>query len=316
MAGLHAQLGWALEPIPGQVTAPSRFVPFVSESLGQEIERDEVDTLVAANRVLRSDQWSPGECTVGGDVGFELYPSGVGQLLQLMFGSVATSSVAVGRWSHRFTPGPLSGLSATFQVGRPTTDGTVVPFTYAGCKVASWELAVAAGEYATLGLTLAAISESTNTPLQAAVTPVVRPLLGSDTRLTIDGATVAVRALRLAGNNALDTDRRPVAADCSTIREPLEAGLRAYTGTLAGVEFRDLDLYQRFADGTEAALTLALAAGGDTVDVTANVRFDGTTPHVEDRGLLAHDLPVTILAPGSDDGDAIAVTLTNSDPTP
>lgn len=316
MAGLNARLGWALEGVPGQAATPVWSLPFVSESLSQDIARDEVDTLVGANRVRRSGQWSPGECTVGGDVGFELYPAGVGQLLLLMFGSVATSSVAVGRWSHRFTPGPLGGLSATFQVGRPTTTGIVIPFTYAGCKAVTWELAVATGEYATLGLTLAAVSESTDVPLTAVAAPTVRPLLASNARLVVAGTELKVKAFKLAGDNGLDVDRRPVASDCSTIREPLEGGLRAYTGSLDGSEFGDLTAYRRYVDGTEATLTLDLSAGADTAAVAVNVRFDGSTPNVEGRGLLTHDLPFTVTAPSDDDGDAVAVTVTNSESTP
>lgn len=315
MAGLFAQCGWALETVPGVPAAVSRSVPFVSESMGQEIARDEPDTLVAGNRLRRSGQWSPGERTVGGYLGFELFPSGAGELFTLMLGSAVTTQVGVDRYQHRFTPGSLNGLSATFQVGKPTT-GIVIPFTYAGCKVASWELAVTAGEYATMGLQLAAISETTLIPFVPLTPPGRRPLFGSDAHITVDGSVLAGRRLRLNGDNALDIDRRPVASDSDTIREPLEDGLRPTGGSLAGIEFRDLTAYQLFIDGTEAALTVDMWAGPDLVQIEANVRFDGTTPNVEDRGLLATDIPFTIIAPTDDDGDGLAVILTNSDPIP
>lgn len=314
-SGMSAQVGWELEGTVGEVEAPAVFVPLLGETLTQDIARDESDA-VEARRVLRSVDWSPGERTISGDLHFELYTRGLGKLFLLMFGAVTTTQIGVTRWAHTFTTGNLTGTAASIQVGKPTTGALVVPFTYSGCKAASWELAVAAGEFATLAVGVAAMSETTGEPLGAAVMPTnLQCLIGHQATLTLDGAPLAgIRSLRLAGDNALDTDRRPV-TNSTTPDEALEDGRRVLSGTLDG-EFRSMDAYQRFLDGTEAALTFTLTdLAGESVSATANVRFDTKTPTVDGRGLLAQSVPFTCAAPEGDDS-ALTVTVTNDSPTP
>ncbi|MPY81612.1 MAG: hypothetical protein GEV04_25245, partial [Actinophytocola sp.] len=179
----------------------------VEESLAQEIERLESEGIIAGARVLRSEQWAPGNVTVGGDVGLELYQQQTGLLFSHMFGAVATAGVAP-TFTHTFTPGDLSGKAFTAQVGRPDVGGVVRAFTYAGCKVASWELAVEAGENATLGLTVIGMTETTATPLAVATfaTDAARPLNFRHGAVTIAGAAAKVRALTVSADNMLSDD--------------------------------------------------------------------------------------------------------------
>ena len=151
-SGLAAQIGFVTETTVGVAKTPTLFLPLVDESIELEKERLESEGIYAGRRVLDSDQWNGGNNTVGGDIGLELTNRGLGVLFKHAFGGVATTGS--GPYTHTFTPGDLSGVSFTTQVGVPGVGGTVHPKTASGCKVASWELACAAGEIATWGQTV------------------------------------------------------------------------------------------------------------------------------------------------------------------
>jgi hypothetical protein len=155
--GLDSQLGFAIETTPGVPVTPTTFVPMLGETLKQDKKRMESGALLQGRRVLPGDMWNGGPIDIMGDVNTELYNRGMGKLFRLMFGGAATTGA--GPYTHTFTPATLTGLTGTFQVGRGGANGTVYPFTYSGCKVASWELSCAAGEIATLSLSLVGTNE-------------------------------------------------------------------------------------------------------------------------------------------------------------
>jgi hypothetical protein len=377
-SGLAAQIGFADEVTPGLPVAPSVFLPLSTESLSQERERLESEGIRAGRRVLDPLQWNGGNHTVGGDVGLELYDVGTTKLLKHCFGGVATTGV--GPYQHVFTPGDLSGKSFTTQVGRPDVGtGAVHPFTYDGCKVASWEIACQAGEIATFGVTVVGMreqagsrvvtdgvttdTESVITSASAAFTQAdvgasvsgtgipagarilsvtnattavlsanatatdtgvsitiglalgavtypanIRPFKFNHIGVTVGGSPVNVKGLTLSGDNGLNADRRFL--NDEHIKEPLEADLRTYEGTL-DVEFTDLGLYRRFLAGEEAAVVATAVRGASSLTITTNVRFDGETPGVSGREILEQTVPIKCV--GSTDAAAITVTLTNAD---
>lgn len=151
-SGLAGQIGFVTETTSGVAKAPTLFLPIVDESIGLAKERLESQAIIAGRRVLDSNQWAGGPSTAAGDVGLELTNRGLGTLFRHMFGGKATTGT--NPYTHTFTPGDLSGLSMTAQVGVPGVGGTVHPKTASGCKVTSWELACSAGEIATLGLSV------------------------------------------------------------------------------------------------------------------------------------------------------------------
>lgn len=315
-SGMNASIGFVTEAAYGTYLAPTRWVPLdenQGESLTKDIDRIESGGIIAGQRVLRSAQWAPGSVMVEGDLGFELYDRSIGLLFTHMFGSVATSGA--GPYTHTFTPGDLTGKSLTVQIGKPnTTDGTVHPFSATGVKVTSWEVACAAGEVATLGLSVVAkdmvTSQTLVAPTYASGIGVGMTFVGAT--VTLAGTAYKTREVTIAGDNGLDTERIFIGQD--TIEEPLEAALREYTGTIDS-EFFDLTAYNRFVNGTEAALVVAFAKGASTCTFTMNVRFDGETPQVEDRGIVPQSLPYKCVG-STTDGSAITAVLVNTDTTP
>lgn len=310
-SGLSAQLGFAQETTYGTPVTVTRFVPLVSESLAREIERLESAGIIAGARLVRSQQWSAGNQNVGGDLGLELYDRSIGLLFKHMFGAV--SSTGAGPYTHTFTPGSLEGLGLTVQVGRPDVAGTVQPFTYAGLKVASWELGLSAGEIATLGLSVVGKSETTGIALaSASYATSIAPMTFVGAAVTVSGSSSRVRSLSLAGDNGLDVDRYFIG---DTQRdEPLETQLREYTGEL-DTEFMGLTDYNRFVNGTESTLVIALAKGSSTCTITCNVRYDGQTPAVDGPGIIGQTLPFKAIAT-TNDAAGITAVLVNSDSQP
>lgn len=313
MGGLDAQFGFGLEGVPGVPVAPSVFLPFTSESLSMSDARDESDALVSEIWTQRTGQWWPGERTVAGDVTLDVGACGLNGLWLLMFGAVQSTQVGVDRWEYRFIPGPLNGRAATVQVGRPT-EGATVPVTVSGCKVTSWELAVEVDQPASLAVTLAGMGYTTSIPL--AEPTYTRPeLLWADSlTVTVAGVTTKVKSFTVGGDNGLDVERRPVAAEvASGIREPLESGWRRWTGTLDGLDLHESSPHWHlFNDGTEATLTAGLRSlGGSRLTVEAHVRLDAADGHVDGLGITDETVGFTCVtpSPAGVDGDPIAVTV-------
>ena len=318
--GLAAQFGVALETTHGTYVAPDRFFEFNSESLKMEVERLESAGLRAGTRILRSDRWREGRKTVGGDVEIDIVDTNLGILLDhMMGGTVVTSDVgaALGAFEHVWTgPGDLpEGLTAQF--GRPDLAGIVHPFSYLGCKVASWSIKADVGEIGKLSLSLAAQDETTAQTLAAATYPSNKLLVFVDATLTIAAATKNVRSVELTGDNGLAVDRHFVGSQLRS--EPVEGSMHEYGGTIDS-EFLALTDYNRFVNGTEAALVVTFQGATDIeagfpprLQITENIRFDGDTPAVGGPEEIPQNLPFKVV---DDATTSIIVAYQTSDALP
>jgi hypothetical protein len=316
--GLAAQLGVVTETTYGTPVTVTRFYELTDESMKMDIERMESAGLRAGTRVLRSDRWVAGRKTVAGDVNLELANKSFGLLFTHMLGGAAVTTSATGVYTHTFTPGDLP-VSATVQVGRPNNAGTVQPFTYHGCRVASWEISANLGEIGKLKLSLVAEDEDTSTGLASASYPTGLTLLTfKEATLSLASSAIPVTAVTLTGDNGLAADRHRLGSQ--VIKQPLEAGMRDYSGTI-DADFESTTAYARFVSGTEAALVLAFTgatiATGYTylAQFTCNVRFDGDTPNVSGPEELRQPLRFKCLDSGSGPSTAISLSYVTSDAT-
>lgn len=315
--GLSAQLGIAEEVTPGTIVTPDRFFEFTSESLALDIERIESEGLRPNRRNLGTSDWAAGRQGVSGDIELEVQPNGLGVLLKHMLGSVATTTPggATNARLHTATIGALDGDSLTIQVGRTGVDGTTRAFTYAGCKINEWELSAEVDWFLSLTLGIDGMSESTATGLATASYPAVNvPLVWTQGAITVGGSAFDVTSFSLSGSNNLAVDRYFISATTpGTKRQQLEHELREYTGTLEA-EFTDLTAYNRFVNGTHAAVTAtftgALIEGALNYSVTVtlpSVRFDGETPTVGGEGIIGVSLPFRVL------GEDMSIAVQNTD---
>lgn len=144
------QFGFKTEATAGVTVTPDKFLPILDgESLDRTDPILESEGLWAGALVRRMEATNGGLIEVGGSTPFELSTIGATTFFKHMLGAVNTSGS--GTYTHVFTPASLAGLAATLQVG-VNMDGTVIPKTVSGAKVASWAIAGEEGAFLTLGL--------------------------------------------------------------------------------------------------------------------------------------------------------------------
>jgi hypothetical protein len=320
--GLDGQVGFAEESVYGTPVVVSRFFEFLSESMKNDIERIESQGLRSGSRVQRSGRWTAGKASVEGDIEFELANKGFGVLLKHMFGSVITTTPGGGTLTrdHTFTPGDLTALSLTTQVGLPPVSGAVLPMTYHGCKVSEWGISAAVDEIPKLKLSLLGEFEDQAIALATPTYPaLLKAMPATGITLSMAGTGLCVREVTLGCKHGLADDRWCLGT--TQRKNPLEVGLREYGGEFL-CEFEDLTQYNRFVNGTEAALVITMQ--GDVIEgalrysliFTCNVRVDGETPAIEGPELLTMSVPFRCINTGASDGTAITAVYRTTDVTP
>ena len=200
----------------------------------------------------------------------------------------------------------MTGKSLTIQKGVPNTAGTVVPFTYNGCKIAGWELACEVDGILTLTLTIDGWSETTATALATpsysttskvfhfaqgvlvlggtvSTTGGVASLTGGTTVAAVTGATIT-------GDNAMKTDRY-FFGGAGQKAEQIRNGRMAVTGSLDAEFTSAAAIYDTFAADTATAmrLTFTSTSPAATLEVLMPaIYFDGSTPQVARPGRGDH----------------------------
>lgn len=381
-SGMAIQCGYAAETTPGVGVTPTTFLPVVElPSLTVGGDATESDGIIAGRTVLTSDQWNGGNLKVGGDVGHELLDHGQDFLFRAMLGSMSQTG-STGAYTHVHTPGPLDDDALTVQVGIPSISGTVIPSTYTGCHVASWEIACQQGAIATLGVTFAGmrghigsrtianggttnasptvtaatatfvagdigkpitgagipagarivavasdglsctisaaataagtgVSLTIGMPLATATYPsALKPLKSMYLTATIGGLSVPVKNFTVGGDNALDAERYTSGTPFPD--QPLEAGLRSYTGTI-DVEWPGTFYFEAFRNGSELALAGLFKRGANSVKIEGNCRFDANPPSGKGREIVEQSVPVKFIASGATDDTALKITTVNPD---
>lgn len=306
-AGISAQFGFKTETTWNTAVTVDKFLEFVDEGIDNDGGPRIVSQGLRGGRLV-DHRAARGIPKIGGPVKLELPNINLATLLKHMFGTVATTGT--GPWTHTATPGPLLGKSLTVQVGRPSIDGTVNPFTWSGVKIADWELAAATNQYAMLTPSFTVAAETTATALAAASYPAgLAPFTFVQSALTLAGSSVALNSFSLKASNGLKTDRGGPGS--AVIREQITDSRKSYSGTITA-EFESLTNYNRFLAATQAALVLTFSNGSDSFTITMNVELTGDAPKVSGPGILAHNLPFSVLSATSD-AAAITAVLVNQD---
>lgn len=250
--------------------------------------------------------------------------------------SALTQDGATGAYSATHALGPLAGHSFAMQAGRPAVDGTVVPFTYTGCKFSEWEIACALGDIVKFSATIEGRNElaisnvsphtdslNASVPsLQAYTAPtsgsvfrwVGGALLYGGTASTTSGVT-SISAPTIAANitgplslkvtRPLDLNR--FAPDVAPYRnEPLDNGLVQIAGSF-GVEWLSAGTYLSAHQADTATAiqlkftTVPIGSGSDVATfsiMVPNVRLDDAPVPIQGPQVLTQTIPFT----GLDDG--------------
>lgn len=341
-SGLASQVIIGQESTVGTAVTPDTALEFTSESIVGQKNTLQGAGLHAGGQYNRASLRSISTVGGAGDLVLPYRYNKMGKLWKNALGAASTpTAVGTGSVAYKtvFTPGGLQGLALTYQKGVPrTSDGTVVPFTFFGGKVASWKWSMSVSALAEFTATMDFWNCTTATSLAAASYAAgnntwswntLSSLKFGGTASTASNvvsvasgvtATTLVNSIELDGTNPLKTDRQGVGY-AGVKREQLENDYRTLTCTLGGEFTNETELYPLFTSDASfpVQFTLtgpAIASSGQnyTMDVILScckVNTDDVTVGGPD---VVGQSPVLEV---SDDGvnAPIQVTLISTDST-
>jgi hypothetical protein len=300
--GSNAQVGFAEETVwaSGSPTI-NKFIPFTSESV--ILEKNIVATDAIRGGAARS-VWREGAYRVGGDLSAEIQPTGeFGTLLKHALGRAQTAGPSGSPevvYTHDIFPSGVLPEGLRVEIDREAGN-----FVYNGMKVNSVTLNCAVGEPLSSTFSFLGKEETTGGAKTAATSiSTLNPLTFDEGTLSIDGTEGDITSCSITINNNLAEDKGKLG---SKYRAALpRSGFRDVTGTL-NMEFDNLDMYNRYVNGTESFLSLQFTS--DDVITGASdeekyrlfidcprIVFTGTTPTVTGPDIIYHDMPFTAFA--------------------
>lgn len=197
--GTGASLQIGKESTWGTAVSGTNDINITSESLKLNLTKTVEDTLIArvapSARLLMSAE-------AGGSVSGILKPEFAGRLLQLALGgtdTVAANSPVTGAYTHSIVACSASGTLPSFTA---IVDRRVSVKKYSGCKIASFTLDAAAGDYVKYTLDIKAKDESAGT---LATLPAfsLKSFKAVGASITLGGTSVPAKSVKVTVNNSL-----------------------------------------------------------------------------------------------------------------
>lgn len=269
--GLGASLGFVKEASYGTFVAPTKFPEWRGrESIKREQKIVQGEGIAAGRLAPRASQRViVANSAAGGIDDIEVSKTGMGQLLQQIFGTIVTpvQQAATAAYLQTIPFASVQGKSMSVQIGKEATDGTRHVFSYAGGKITEAEFTCAIDQPLLLKTSWDFKSESTTEAFATPSYPVPAEPSFDWSEMTVKTGTVGaetalagVRSASLKVMRALDVERFN-AGNSGAKDEPLENAWQQVTGQLE-VEFRNLtDLHAKFTAGTSTALLLTWTGG-------------------------------------------------------
>jgi hypothetical protein len=338
-SGLDAQFGAKTESVVGTKVTVDRFFDFNSSDLAFDPSYIEGDGIQAGRKFKSVNQAGIARKSAGGKIEIPVLQKGFGWFWKHFIGSTGTATqIDTGTaYKQIHTPGDLSGISFTAQIGKPEPDtGTVKPFTYNGCKVTDWEVTMEDNANTTCSFTVDAWDEDIVTSLATASydTGAVEWNFSHVTTFTIGGTATTtsgltsiasgtdvssvVTSLSLSGKNTLATDRFGL-GNAGIKKEQLEIDFTSITGTFKA-EFNSSDFQSQFRAGTTTALQIdhvgAVIDGTDTYllsFVIPAIKITKAPVSVSGPGLVTVDGEFTVYDPDDGTNPAFQVVIQSTD---
>ena len=317
--GSNSTVGFGEETVwASGTTSISKFIPFISESL--KLERNIVATDAIRGSAARSI-WREGSERTAGELNVEVQPTDeMGTLLKHSLGRVVTvgPSGTDNYYVHHIYPSGSLPAGLKFEVDRDSKY-----FRYKGCKVNELTLECSVNEPLTATFSFLGYDEIQSSQGTTATSiSTLNPLTFDEGALTIDGTSTEVQGFTLSVANNLKDDKGELG---SRYRAAIpRSGFREVTGTL-NMEFDDFTNYNKYVDGTEAALALKFTAD-DKISTSDNyslwiecprIVFTGETPVVDGPDVVYHDMPFVAFASDSVTEDwhryEVRIRLVNGD---
>lgn len=325
-SGLASQIGVKKETTWGTRVAPTSFYEYESEGIKHNRNRIVSRGLRAGRTFQNSGRRVTVTRDASGPVSLEVPNKGFGVLLDLLHGNTVTPTqqAATTAYSQVHNIGASDpSKSATIQVGRPGTDGTVRPFDYVGAQVTDYTFSCDTGGFLMASFTFDCKDEDTSQTLASASYPTGLESFdfSQASTVTVNGTDVSdrVTSFNLSGSAARKTDRYFLGAG-GTKAKPIQNDYSAATVTFDG-EFKDLTTYDLFT-GDDIVPVVVTFTSGTEIDTgypyeisfsLAACQADGETPNVSGPDVLGQQLALTVLDDGTN--PPVAITYQSSDVT-
>lgn len=315
-SGLGGQLGFAKETTYGTYVAPSKFYEFESSGIGLNLITVDGGGIAAgrAARLVTQRVVAGREAT--GSVQMTVPIVGFGLLLQQIFGTNVTPVQQAATTAYLQTHAlatDLLGKSLTAQVGVPSTNGTVNPYSYLGGKITKADFSCAKDDQlkATLDMDFRDVTEA-QALATASYPTTAAPFNFTQMKVKI-GTTVAGAAnadgvdnFSLSIERRMKTDMRY--ANGSGLKgEPITNDYVGASGSIGADFVAKTAFADRWAADTTFALvwqfTGAIIAGAFSYDLTFEIpacKFTGTTPGVAGVDVVNGSFPFTVYSNGTD----------------
>lgn len=325
-SGLGSSVGYAEETTWGTPVTVTRWIPHNSVTLAVQQKPVQGMGLQAGAYVNLGATRANVSSMVQGDVEHDFTSKQMGLLLKHALGSnVSAQNGSTTAYTQTATIGStVNGKGLTIQVGKPQSDGTVIPHTYAGCKITSWELSCAQSDILKSKFTFVGKSMTKVTSL-AAPTYVAdsNVFYFSQGTFNIGGTPwLGLRDFTLTGDNGLSSDDRQAFGNAGTINEPVRKDFAKYnikgTAEYIGVDIEDANL-----NDTELSVSLVfvgkqIVTGTPNyyetleIDLTGLRLNPGGDPGVSGPDILTSGLDADILIPKAG-GTPISILYTTAD---
>ena len=309
-------VGWKTEVTYGTGVVVDRWMEFLDESLDYQREiKQGMGLRVGAGRIPRATRRVSPTKSGSGDLSLELYSKGMGTLLQHAMGTSVSTLVSGTTYqqNHSLINGLLPSL--TIQKGLVMSDGTVAPYTFAGCVVSEFEINVPFQGIATMKTKFDIRSVATATGYtaptyasggvlfhwgDAAVTIGGTVTAATTTAIATGGTAVTnIRDFTLKVNNGIANDRFLMGA--GGLKAKPVPGIASATGTIT-VEYSDAVMRDALLADTSLPIVLtitsteALSTGFSTFQIyLAECRLDGVLPQANAGKLINTTYAFTVL---------------------
>lgn len=315
--GLQTAVGLADETTYGTWVTPTVWNEIVSESLEARTRTINSAGLFGARQASRGSRRVLVATEAGGSVELEAAQQGIGKWFKHALGA-PTSAQQGGTAAYLHTFGMTSlptGLSLQKLVRGPTGSNLGV-FSYSGGRVLSLGFSCAVDEILRLSASMdfqkVVTTEAAGTP-SFANTGLFHWGQGA---LLVDAGSVTalVTSVALTINNNLAVNRRGLGSGLYK-SQPVDEDHPAVSGQLTAEFENTTDFYAAFMADTQKDLKLTFTgdviagAFSEKIEIDLDdVRFDGGTPVVSGPGIVAVNVPFTVLWDGTDPTVQLAYT--------
>lgn len=308
-AGIAGQLGAKKETTYGTGVTVDNWFEFGNETIACDVGYIYSNQIRGGRTFQSSTRRAQTVTDAAGSISMEVPNKGFGFWLDLLHGNTVTPVQVGGTIAYLQTHDVGAtdpSKSATIQVGRPDSSGTVQPFSYTGSMVTGYSLACGVGEWLTASFDINAQNETTATALATASFPTaLEGFTFKQGTVTIASVAVAdVRSFTLNGGNPRKVDRHFLGSS-GLKAKPITNDYTTAEGSL-NVEFTNLTHYNRYKNSDISSVVLYFE--GSTIAASnkyflritmSAAGFTGATPQVAGNDVVYHDLPFLALDNGS-----------------